>query len=136
MGAVRRFRYALDPVCLASCALYAANRWLWKPHTESTFFDGHFNDLLLIPCALPLVLWLHRRLGWRAHDGPPQLGEFALHLLVWSIVAEGLAPALCGVVGDPRDVIAYATGGVAAWCWWLRPADHLRLAERGCRGRG
>ena len=113
-----RFRYASDPLCLASCALYVANCWAWKPHTDSEFLRAHFNDLLLIPCALPLILWLHRRLGWRTHDRLPEFGEIALHLGVWTLMAEAVAPPLFGVTGDPLDVLAYTVGAVITMGWW------------------
>lgn len=116
----RRFRYALDPLCLAACALYAANRLLVKPHAASPFLHGHFNDLLLIPCALPLVLWLQRCLGLRTHDAPPTPAEVALHLAVWTLFAEVLGPlCLRHGTGDAWDVVAYAFGAALAFAWWL-----------------
>jgi len=36
---------------------------------------SHFNDLLLIPCALPTVLLLQRWCKLRSHDEPPRPGE-------------------------------------------------------------
>jgi hypothetical protein len=114
-----RFRYGLDPLGLAACALYAVNRWLVKPRVDSPFFDGRFNDLLLIPCALPLVLWLQRRLGLRTHDGPPTVGEITGHLIIWSLIAEVLGPHwLQQGTGDVGDCAAYAAGALAAWCFW------------------
>ena len=53
-----RFRYLGDPLFLTGCAAYAGNRWLIKPVIAWPFLQGHFNDLWLIPCALPPVLWL------------------------------------------------------------------------------
>ena len=33
-----------DPICLAACAAYGANRWLLKPFfAMGTFMRGHFN---------------------------------------------------------------------------------------------
>ncbi|MEQ1862677.1 MAG: hypothetical protein ABMA13_22380 [Chthoniobacteraceae bacterium] len=119
----RPFRYALDPLCLASCALYAANRWLVKPHVASDFLRGHFNDLLLIPCALPLVLWAQRRLGLRGHDEAPAAGEVALHLVVWTLIAECIGPRwLHRGVADPWDAAAYALGATLALVVWGRSA--------------
>ncbi len=119
---MRRFGYCLDPLCLVGCAAYAVNRWLVKPFHLSGFFHGRFNDLWLVPCALPPILWLHRRLGWRTHDGPPEWSEIALHLVLWSVVCEGIAPRfLSRATGDLWDVAAYAVGGVLAGLWWRRP---------------
>ena len=120
---MRPFRYALDPLCLLSCLAYAGNRWLLKPVSHSAFLQGNFNDLLLIPAALPFLLWLERRLGLRAHDRPPSAWEVGAHWLIWSIMAEVIAPHLfTGAVGDIRDVIAYAAGALIAGCWWNRHA--------------
>ena len=50
----KHFRYAFDPLCMGACALYALNRFLIKPYVGPGFFHSHFNDVLLIPAALPL----------------------------------------------------------------------------------
>ena len=114
-----RFRYAADPVALVSCGLYAINRWLVKPQLEVGFLHDHFNDLLLVPAALPTLLWLHRRLGWRAHDGPPSAGEIALHTVIWAVICEAVGPQLTTrATGDVRDVVAYTVGALAAGTWW------------------
>ena len=130
MGAMSRFRYAADLVCVAGCALYAANSWWWKSLAHPGFLHSHFDDLLLIPCALPLVLWVHRRLGWRAHDAPPEFREIWLHLVVWSLAAEAFAPHFCQATGDPLDVLAYATGALPAWCCWRSRARQSVTAPR------
>ncbi len=112
----------LEPLCLAACALYAVNRWIVKPHVASSFLHGHFNDLLLIPCALPLLLWIQRRAGLRTHDRFPSLGEIALHLGVWAAIAEFIGPRwLHHGIGDPWDVVAYTAGAIAAAILWRAP---------------
>lgn len=118
------FRYLQDPLCLAAWCLYGANRWLLKPLLPAgeQFFRGHFNDLLLVPCALPAVLLLHRRLGLRDHEAPPTGFEVLFHLAVWSIFFELFAPLVAGrATADARDIAAYCAGGLAAWAVWNRP---------------
>ena len=118
---MRRFAYARDPLCLLACAGYALNRWALRPMgwASGPFMRGHFNDLLLIPAALPLVLWGQRRLGLRTVDTPPTWPEIALHLVVWSVAAEAIAPHLWRhATGDWLDVAAYAVGALAAGSWW------------------
>lgn len=118
-AAMKRFGYAADPICLTACALYVLNRWWLSRYVGGPFLQGYFNDLLLIPAALPFVLWFQRRLGWRAHDEQPKWREIALHLLVWSVTAEALGPKLIAhATGDWRDVVAYASGAVVAGCYW------------------
>jgi hypothetical protein len=115
---MKRFGYWRDPLFVSSCVLYAANRWVVKPHVHSLFIRGQFNDCLLIPCALPLVLWLQRWLGLRRHDEFPAAGEILFHLTVWSVLCEVIGPHLMRVTGDVWDVVAYGAGAVAAWLWW------------------
>ncbi|HTL68680.1 MAG TPA: class I SAM-dependent methyltransferase [Lacunisphaera sp.] len=116
---MRRFRYGLDPLCLLSCAAYAVERWVIRPRFTGLFWHGYSTDFLLIPAALPLLLWAYRRLGLRAHDRWPAWSEIGLTWAVWSVAAEGLAPFLFrSATGDWRDVLAYAVGAVIAGCWW------------------
>src|SRR4030095_6881567 len=104
-----RFGYWLDPVCLLACAAYALNRFVFAPLTPpGSFWRSHFDDLLLIPAALPLVLWLQRRLGWRSHDRPPGAAEILVHLGLWTLIAEVLGPRwLHRGTADWRDSVAY-----------------------------
>jgi hypothetical protein len=122
---VKPYRFWRDPLFLAGCGLYAVNRWLVKPHVHSPFLHGHFNDLLLIPCALPPVLWLQRHLSLREHDTAPTPGEIAFHLAVWSVLFEVIGPRIMQVTGDPLDVLAYVAGGLVAGAWW-----HLTAREK------
>jgi hypothetical protein len=118
---MRPFRYLRDPLFLACCVAYAVNRWLLKPHLPGAFLHSYFNDLLLIPCALPPVLLAHRRLNLRSHDDPPQPGEILFQLIVWSILFEGIGPYLMPhTTGDPWDVVAYLAGGLLAGLFWQR----------------
>jgi len=118
---MRRFRYLADPLFLAGCAAYTINRWGLKPLIHSLFLHGYFNDLFLIPCALPPILWFHRRFGLRNHDDPPRLTEISFHLIVWSILFEWIGPNLMRhSTGDPLDVAAYATGALLAFFVWQR----------------
>ena len=115
---MRRFRYVFDPLCLVCCLLYAANRCVVKPHCQIAFFHNWFNDILLIPCALPPLLLMQRWLGLRTHDRPPTGGEIAAHVVGWSILFEWIGPHLLPTVGDPWDAVAYAAGGVVSYCLW------------------
>jgi hypothetical protein len=118
---MRPFLYLRDPLFLLGCAAYALNRWLLKPHLPSIFLHSHFNDLWLIPCALPPVLLIQRWFKLRSHDGPPMPGEILFQLIVWSILFEAIAPHFWSrFTGDPRDVVAYAAGGLLAGLCWHR----------------
>jgi ubiquinone/menaquinone biosynthesis C-methylase UbiE len=115
---VKRFAYVFDPLFLACCALYAANRWLIKPHTHIAFFHNWFNDTLLIPCALPPLLFVHDLFRLRPRNNWPTGPEIAAHVIGWSILFEGIGPHIMRTTGDPLDVVAYAVGGLFAYAWW------------------
>ncbi len=118
---MNRLLYLRDGLFFLSCSLYAINRWALKPRVHSPFLHDHFNDMLLIPCALPILLLMQRSLGLRDHDKPPTPGEIALYLVVWSILFEGIGPYIFPhSVGDPWDVAAYIVGGIFAGLWWQR----------------
>jgi len=118
---MQRFRYWTNAPFLTGCSAYAINRCLIKPHTHLSFFHSHFNDLWLIPCALPPILWLHRQLGLRTHDKVPQLSEILFHLVFWSVLLEWIGPKFVPhTTGDPLDAAAYAAGAVVAGPWWHR----------------
>ena len=80
----------------------------------------HFNDMLLIPCALPVLLWMQRKLKLRTNDDPPTWSEIALYTTFWSILFEVIGPHLMRTTGDPWDVVVYYVGGIAAGLWWNR----------------
>lgn len=122
------FRYLRDPLFISGWCLYGINRWLLKPHLPAgeTFLRGHFNDLLLVPCVLPLLLLVHRKFSLRQTDAPPSLREVALHLLVWSIYFEFVGPLfVTSATADIWDVLAYWTGGLVAWAIWNGPHERF-----------
>lgn len=117
----KNFSGLRDPFFVGCCALYAMNRFLIKPHVAGGFFHNWFNDLLLIPCALPILLAAHRTLGLREHDGPPTAVEVFSHLAGWAILVEVIGSRLLHRgTADPLDVLAYAIGALAATLWWRR----------------
>jgi len=135
---VKPFRYLRDPLFLGCCLLYAVNRWAAKPHFHSTFVHSWFNDALLIPCALPLVLRIHAWLGWREQDAIPGAWEIIAHIAGWSVLFEVMGPHLVPhATGDVLDVVAYTVGAAAAYVWWHRerlwqPAMTSRRAPDFC----
>jgi len=115
------FRYLRDPLFLLGTGSYGLNRWVLKPHWRTGFLHSHFNDLWLIPCALPLVLWVHRQLGLRPHDDPPGSVEILSHLVGWAVLFEWLGPKFVRhATSDPWDALAYAAGTGLAALWWQR----------------
>ncbi len=118
---MQRFGYLLDPLFLLGCSAYTVNRWIIKPHLGAGFFHSYFNDLWLIPCALPVVLWLHHKLGLRDNNEPPGLSEIVPHLIFWSVLFEWIGPKIVThTTSDPVDVLAYTIGAITAGLWWQR----------------
>ena len=106
-------------MCLVSCAFYAVNRWCLPMDLRGPFLRNHFDDLLLIPAAIPLILWLQRRLRLRTSDAPPDWREVLMHLVVWSVAAEVVGPHVFShATGDIWDVVAYTAGAVIATALW------------------
>jgi hypothetical protein len=126
---VKRFGYLRDPIFLIGCAAYALNRFVLKPHFSSALLHNWFNDALLIPCALPPLLLMHRWLGLRKHDSPPTALEVTAHVIGWSALFEWAGPHFMrGTTGDPWDVVAYCIGALAAVLWWNR---HRQIQSGG-----
>ena len=118
-----RFGYWRDLLFLLASGAYALNRWVLKPLIPSPFLHNHFNDLLLIPAALPVMLWIQRILGLRKHDQVPTWPEVLMHWAIWSIVCEWIGPFYCHMgVADIWDVASYGVGGIVAGLWWNHAA--------------
>ena len=116
-----RFAYLRDELFLGASGAYALNRWCLKPLLSWPFLHNHFNDLLTIPAALPVVLWIQRIFRLRGSDAPPCASEIILHLIIWTILCEYVGPFwLARGVSDPLDVLAYTLGGWVAWMGWNR----------------
>ena len=133
------FGYLRDRLFLVSLAAYALNRCLILPHLSGwvraqlpwawPFLHGHFDDLLLIPAALPVVLWLHKLTGLRQHDRPPTWPEMLFHLAIWSIIAKIIGPFYLHMgVADPWDLLCFTTGGIGAMLWWQRSAPQTNCS--------
>ena len=103
----------------ASVLLYALNRWVLKPTIASAFLRDLFNDVLLVPCALPILLAGEEQLDTRGRAGPPTALEVVTYTAGWSVTCEVLGPAMFPwSTSDPWDVVAYMGGAiVAAACW-------------------
>jgi hypothetical protein len=130
-GAVlAKFRYGLDPVCLAAIGAYGVTRWIYHPD----FLRGWFHDVLLLPAALPIFLWFERRLGMRGDDDFPRTREIVFYWITWSVACEVAGPAIFPwATGDWRDVLWYGAGGVLCHVVWSTCGPGSR--HRGARGR-
>lgn len=116
------FAYFRDPLFLLACVTYLVNRLLLKPNFEAPFLHCYVNDCICIPFLVPIMVWVLRRLGLRASDGPPEPLEVWLPLVLWAGVFEvvlPMQPAFAGLaVADPFDVLAYCGGAAVALGYW------------------
>lgn len=116
-----RFGYLRDPLFLLCVAAYALNRFLLKSILPSPFLHRHFADLLMMPAALPGILWAQRLTGLRLHDFAPTWREMTFHLAIWATICEYVGPIwLHHGTADGWDVLAYAVGGIISCVWWNR----------------
>ena len=121
-GRGRAYDYWRDPLCLLSWVAYVINRQITR-HIWATafhhFFSYHFDDMLLVPSVLPLLLWGYRKLGLRTDDTPPSNAEILGYLIFWSIFFEWFSPLfLKQGVGDFWDVVVYFVGAGYSWIYW------------------
>ena len=138
-GAMTRFGYLADRLMQLALAAYALNRFAVLPHLAGflprrapwlwQFLHSHFDDFLMMPAALPVVLWLQRLTGLRRHDQPPGWLEMFAHLAVWTVMAKIVGPFwLHHGAADVWDVPFFAAGGVLACLWWRRHPQPRPLA--------
>ncbi|HEX8463525.1 MAG TPA: hypothetical protein VF627_02820 [Abditibacterium sp.] len=117
------FQFWRDPLCVASWALYGLNRFVLAPRLGAyfPFLREHLDDVLLIPAALPLLVWARSRLGLRPHQAAPTWREIWFWTALWAIVFEFVGPRFIGhSVGDWLDALSYAAGALIAGRVWNR----------------
>ncbi|HTG45887.1 MAG TPA: hypothetical protein VK633_15310 [Verrucomicrobiae bacterium] len=115
------FRPLRDPLFVFCTSSYALNRWILRPRVHSDFLRFWLADLLLIPCAVPILLSLFRLLQLPASEEGISWKELAWILALWSVLFEVVGPLyLPNSTGDWNDVLMYWTGGLVAWIYWNR----------------
>jgi len=127
LGAVRAgFKWLRDPLFIAATGIYMLHKWspLWPAAMRSSFTEHYLSDLLLVPVALPGVLFLAHVAGLRSSASPLRLIEVLIPLVIWSLAFEFVGPQFLGRgTFDPFDVLFYSIGGLAGWLFWsTRPA--------------
>lgn len=108
-----------DPFWMVSIACYAFHKCWQLVSPGSGWMDHYWNDLWMLPCALPMILSLYVVLGLREPTACPTWAEILWHGVLWGLMAEFVGPLLFKhSVGDPWDLLAYAVGGVVFFCRW------------------
>ena len=119
----KKFKYLLDPLFLFSLIIYCINKlsFLKYGSWNYKFLIYYLNDLLLIPVAVPIVLYFSKVLKLRDIYSPPTFLEIIVPLAIWSISFEFVGPLYFGKgTSDPIDVFAYCLGGLISWLLWNR----------------
>jgi hypothetical protein len=107
-------RFRLASIFFLSLSAYAFNRWDLKPlHPQNGFLQNYFNDLFLMPSAVPAWCWACECLGLRRRNRKVRWLEIGLLLGLWSLLFEVLGPKILRHgVADFHDVIAYTAGAI------------------------
>lgn len=101
------------PLFLAASAAYLANRFLLNWLDLGHYQVAYLNDVLCLPVALTLALFLQQRFFPATARQRLHPGQVVFAFLYFSLCFEGLLPALSGqYTRDPWDLVAYATGGL------------------------
>jgi len=100
-----------------SSILYLLNRFLIIPtQSEFSFFSNYFGDLLALPVYLPLSVYLAQRLKLIPDDFQLTLLHILFAGLLFSILFEGIVPAIdSAATRDPWDIVAYFVGGFVVY---------------------
>lgn len=122
-GTVARFKYLGDPVFLGAASLYLLNRFVLKKGFggECTLLRNHWDDFLLLPAALPPLLWSFHKLGLRAVPAPPSGAEIIKWTALWSLTFEWVFPYLFHKgTADWKDILCYVGGAILGWGLWRK----------------
>ncbi len=116
------FAYLKDPLFLACFALYWCHRVARGVGWTTPILSAYLNDVICVAFWLPIMLWVHRRIRVRLHDGPPEGFEIVIPATIWAMVFEVALPATPwwrnAAVADPNDVLCYFAGGLFAMLFW------------------
>lgn len=102
-----------NPLFLAASGAYWLNRfllsWLDLRHLQVPYL----NDVLCLPVALTLALFLQQRFFPASARQRLHPGQVVFAFLYFSVFFEGLLPAWSGLyTRDAWDLAAYACGGL------------------------
>lgn len=117
-----RYKFLLDPIFLISILLYSINKSLLiftSYLNKISLLTGYFNDLLLIPCVLPLLIFIINKLGFRSYKYSPQTSEVIITISIVVIICEFIGPfILIKGTYDLVDILAYSLGGLISLILW------------------
>lgn len=102
-----------NPVFLAASLAYLVNRFLLSWLELRPYQVPYLNDVLCLPVALTLALFLHQRLFPSTARQRLHPGQVVFAFLYFSLCFEAILPALSGkYTRDAWDLVAYAAGGL------------------------
>jgi hypothetical protein len=109
-----------EPVFVVSALAYWSNFILLRYFSvHNHFLKFYFDDVLLVPCALPVILFFVAAFGFRDLRRPPTLSEIITCLIIWSIAFEIVGPAIMAKgTADILDIVAYWFGAGVSWILW------------------
>ncbi|MGV3642182.1 MAG: hypothetical protein ACO1NZ_16780 [Adhaeribacter sp.] len=103
----------LNPLFLVSSGAYLVNRFLLSWLELRQYQVPYLNDVLCLPVALTLALFLQQRLFPASARQRLHPGQVVFAFLYFSVFFEGLLPAYSRQYTlDAWDLAAYALGGI------------------------
>ena len=76
------------------------------------------TDFLAPLVLIPLFTWMQVAFGLRSRHRPIAALEILIYVALMSGIYEWLLPHwTVRTVADPRDILAYAAGGITLWVW-------------------
>ena len=118
------FYYLYKPLFIFSTLLYLVNRFCLKVFfNQTSFITNYFNDLLLTPVLLPIILTVGIIFKQRYWVFKPSLAEILFWVIIFSIFFEVITPCFNPrSTGDYMDAICYLSGGLVYWKFGGQPA--------------
>ncbi len=119
-----------DKLFLISSLIYFFNTYYLKHLIKVDFFQNYLNDILLIPCALPPLIYLYVKLKLRNQKSFPTTLEVFSFFIFSSFVFECLGPKYLNKgVADYFDILAYAIGGIISNYFWNKNSKLLLFSK-------
>lgn len=121
----KKYKFIRDYFFLISLIIYGLNYVSIKFGIYTNYFmQCYFNDIFLVPVALPVVLYIVKLLKYRG-SYYPTLSEILTCLIIWSVFFEYIGPKYLNKgIADVYDVIAYFIGAVVSFIVWRIKVDY------------
>jgi hypothetical protein len=110
-------QYSYAPLALLSLSLYLLNLlYLKGAYHNNVFVTSYFNDILLTPILLPIIIIIEILFKQRYWEVKPTMSEILFWVVVFSVFFEIIIPKFNPrSTGDYMDTLCYLAGGLLFW---------------------